>query len=78
MVVKNCRECEHTNNCRSYYSGLGCKKRDEILKHVAELEAEKKEGKANDQNRIGFNWSCCICGAIRLCRGWQKCRQCDA
>lgn len=32
MVVKNCRECEHTNNCRSYYSGLGCKKRDEILK----------------------------------------------
>lgn len=48
MVVKNCRECEYTNNCRSYYSGLGCKKRDEILKHIAELEAEKKEGKAND------------------------------
>lgn len=48
MVVKNCRECEHTNNCRSYYSGLGCKKRDEILKHIAELKAEKKEGKASD------------------------------
>ena len=48
MVVKNCRECEHTNSCRSYYSGLGCKKRDEILKHIAELKTEKKEGKAND------------------------------
>ncbi len=48
MVVKNCRECEHANNRRSYYSGLGCKKRDEIIKHIAELEAEKKEGKAND------------------------------
>ena len=45
MVVKNCRECEHTNNCRSYYSGLGCKKRDEILKHIAELEAERKKVK---------------------------------
>lgn len=42
MVVKNCRECEHTN------SGLGCRKRDEILKHIAELKTEKKEGKAND------------------------------
>lgn len=31
-----------------YYSGLGCKKRDEILKHIAELKTEKKEGKAND------------------------------
>lgn len=48
MTVKNCIECEHTNNCKSYYSGLDCKKRDEILKHIAELEAEKKKDKAND------------------------------
>ena len=70
MVVKNCRECEHTNNCRSYYSGLGCKKRDEILKHIAELEAEKKEGKAKDYNRIGFNWCSGSCRFVFLCCGW--------
>lgn len=45
MVVKNCTECEYTHNCKSYYGGSSCKKRDEILKHVLDVEAERRKVK---------------------------------
>ena len=32
--MTNCTQCEHTKNCMYLFGGLGCKKREEILKQV--------------------------------------------
>lgn len=32
-MPKNCNECEHHNNCNSYYGGSGCKHKEEINKN---------------------------------------------
>ena len=41
---KNCRECPHSQNCRSYYGGSTCKYGDEINRAiVGRFLAEQKE-----------------------------------
>lgn len=42
MFVENCNECEHTNNCRSFYGWFGCKNREDILKYYDDEQNKKK------------------------------------
>lgn len=42
---ENCRECEYTQLCRSYYGGSLCMYKEEIYRKAVKLTDTKKEGK---------------------------------